>query len=179
MLRPALDRSINSALESLPAVGAQFNFLAFGVSRSRHSQTIARRGWIRTQPRLSLSWSALTKPGANVMTDETPRDVHIFKTIVSDGTSFFPMDTIEYQGKLWLVPKWYESPTEGWRMPERIICLSNLAHRDLRGMDQSADFGMNVPIPKFVLWGPIPEKPTGGYTVVARPPLRIRKLTIH
>ena len=41
----------------------------------------------------------------------------IFKTLVSiegGGGSVFQMDTIEYEGKKWLVPKWLEArPKDG------------------------------------------------------------------
>jgi hypothetical protein len=30
----------------------------------------------------------------------------IFKTVVSNGTTILPIDTISYEGGLWLVPHW-------------------------------------------------------------------------
>src|SRR5262245_16770013 len=35
-------------------------------------------------------------------------------------------DTIEYEGKLWLVPEWLEGPTPGTERPSRIICVDDL-----------------------------------------------------
>jgi hypothetical protein len=104
----------------------------------------------------------------------------IFKTFVSVETSIFPMDTIEYEGKFWLVPRWLESIEEGWLTPERIISLENLQVQDLRKMPSpSADFSVSVPIPKFVFDGD-PEQPkAAGYRVVQYPPIRFRKPTVH
>jgi len=35
-------------------------------------------------------------------------------------------DTVEYEGKLWLVPAWISSPIPGTAKPLRIICLDGL-----------------------------------------------------
>jgi len=33
------------------------------------------------------------------------------------------IDTIEYEGGLWLVPSWIEKPHEGYKTPERIVLM--------------------------------------------------------
>lgn len=37
-------------------------------------------------------------------------------------------DTIEHEGKKWLVPEWLEAPSEGWKKPARIICIESLPY---------------------------------------------------
>jgi hypothetical protein len=110
------------------------------------------------------------------MLTETIFGARVFKTFISDGRSVFLMDTIEFQGKLWLVPVWLESPTEGWKTPERIICLENLPVRDLRNTSQFADFAVQAPIVMDVFDG----KSNPVYIVLEHPPIRFHNPpTIH
>lgn len=116
------------------------------------------------------------------MADPPISDAKIFTTLAMIGDKiddFQRVDTIEYQGKFWLVPRWFGSPIEGWRTPELIICLENLPHRDLRGTPQPADFGMNVPIPRAVLDDLVQGKKVAGYEVIYRPPVRYPIPTLH
>jgi hypothetical protein len=52
----------------------------------------------------------------------------ILKTLIQrvDDGELLAADTIEYEGKLWIVPEWLAGPTKGTEMPARIICLDNL-----------------------------------------------------
>ncbi|MGA7579190.1 MAG: hypothetical protein ACLQUW_13235 [Desulfobaccales bacterium] len=98
----------------------------------------------------------------------------IFKTLVSiegGGGSIFQMDTIEYEGKKWLVPKWLEAPTEGWKRPERIICLDTLAHSKAPSGFE-ADFVLNHPIPTVVLSGGIPIRSISVIRVIEHPDIK-------
>ena len=36
------------------------------------------------------------------------------------------VDTIEYEGKFWLVPEWNDTQDGEWTKPTRIICLEGL-----------------------------------------------------
>ena len=79
----------------------------------------------------------------------------ILKTMVSfsdleDG-SVYKMDTIEYQGKLWLVPEWTVDRVAGLTRPTRIICLDPLPHQKTPG--GPSDFVLNYGIPKSVCIG--------------------------
>mgnify|MGYP006891166527 CR=1 FL=1 len=51
--------------------------------------------------------------------------MELFKVAVSfdDNGNTFIADGLEYQGAVWIVPKWLNYPTEGNRKPERIIRL--------------------------------------------------------
>jgi hypothetical protein len=98
----------------------------------------------------------------------------ILKTLllIQGGNTFFHMDTIEHQGRFWLVPEWIEAPVEGWRMPKRIICLENLQRQKLNPKAGYGDFSLSAPIPKAVLDGHDPQPLKGGYVVVERPDIR-------
>jgi hypothetical protein len=102
--------------------------------------------------------------------------VKIYTTAVSfsdvaDG-GIFKCDTIEYQGKMWLVPEWLENPKAGWTMPARIILLESLPHQTTTG-NAFGDFVLNQPIPKAVFNG---QQSGGIYIVLERPDIKIKSL---
>ena len=84
----------------------------------------------------------------------------------------FRMDTIEHEGKMWLVPAWIDLRTEGYSMPVRIVCLDTLGYRPSRM--KSLDFLLNDPISKAVLDGQIPPQAEADYLVVERPDIKVR-----
>lgn len=86
---------------------------------------------------------------------------------------------IEYQGKLWLVPKWFVSDREGWKTPAYIVCLDHLEVQDLRGKGFPGDFSVPVAIPKAVLDHLLQGEPVAGWTVIDRPPIRFRSPVAH
>jgi hypothetical protein len=102
----------------------------------------------------------------------------IFKTIVSDGQSILPVDTIEHEGKLWLVPLWIEDQDTKEKWPARRIQMDILAHKKL-GPPQPWDFHLLDPIPKGVLDGTVPSKEAHGFVVVDSPAIRRPKGTAH
>jgi hypothetical protein len=104
--------------------------------------------------------------------------MNIFKTMVSDGTSIFPMDTVEYEGGLWLVPLWLEAPETGWQTPARIIRMDILPHRKL-GPPFPADYTLPAPIPKGVLDGTTPSQQARGYVVIDHPAIKRPTGTAH
>jgi hypothetical protein len=94
--------------------------------------------------------------------------VFVLKTaLVTDGQILY-VDTIEYEGELWLVPEWTESRDEGWSKPVRMVCLSRLRHHGESGKGHP-DFVLDDPIPKAVLFGPTPPSLGGAYRVVEHP----------
>lgn len=115
------------------------------------------------------------------MSSEPPiTDARIFQTMVTDGSSLFPVDTIEYEGKFWLVPRWLFPPSKEWREPERLICISNLGLRDHRSQQQrAADFSVLVPLPKALFFDPIPTLPAEQYVVIAHPRIRFPMPALH
>lgn len=114
------------------------------------------------------------------MFDEPPiSDAPIFVTMVSEGSSIFKVDTIEYEGKLWLVLRWLFPPSKEWREPERLICISNLSFQDLRGSpNRPADFSLPAPLPK-VLFDAVPKLPIEPYIVIEHPHIRFRMPSVH
>ena len=101
--------------------------------------------------------------------------MNIFKTImaISDDNDgiIYKVDTIEYQGKMWIVPEWFDNPTLGWRIPVRIILLDVLPHKKTPGGE--ADFVLNHGIPKSVFYeGHNPPQPEDWFVVIERPDIR-------
>lgn len=112
--------------------------------------------------------------GANVMAEPPVSDAPIFKAIVTDGTSIFPVDAIEHEGHVWIVTRWLASPSKEWRTPERIIRVLNIPLRDMRDIPlRQADFSLGFPLPK-VLFEERPQLPAEQYVVIEHPPLRFR-----
>ena len=65
-------------------------------------------------------------------------------------------DGIDHDGKLWLVPRWLEHPTEPIAMPERIIRFDCFPHQ----ADQAGalDYqNIQLPIPESALLGLMPQ----------------------
>jgi hypothetical protein len=83
----------------------------------------------------------------------------------------FKADTIEYENKFWIVPTWLEAPSEGWKTPERIVCLNSLPHQKSSFGD--ADFLVNNPIPKDILYGQIPTQLKDKYVVIMHPDIKV------
>ncbi len=98
----------------------------------------------------------------------------IYQTIMSfEGENdILCIDTIEYDGKMWLVPRWLEAPFEGWKTPERIILLDSL-DRQKAPADYEADFVLQSPIPKDVFEGRIPKGSEGEFVVIELPDVKI------
>lgn len=96
----------------------------------------------------------------------------ILKSLVffdeGDG-NIYKVDTIEYEGGTWLVPGWLESPTLGYKIPERIVQIDCIRHQKTSG-SSIADFVLNSPISRAVFDG---QKTSLEYVVVERPDIRI------
>jgi hypothetical protein len=86
----------------------------------------------------------------------------IYKTAALVYTKYLPgdekpttegytyIDTIEHEGKFWLVPGWIYNTNEGWKRPERIILLDSLPHIKIppeNPMSAEADFFLGYSIP--------------------------------
>ncbi len=99
----------------------------------------------------------------------------IYQTLISfEGGSgkIFEIDTIEYDGKMWLVPRWLEAPSEGWKTPARIILLDSLDHQAAPAGFE-ADFLLKLPMPKDVFEGRTPKRSEGEFVVIERPDVKI------
>ncbi len=96
----------------------------------------------------------------------------ILKTLITftdtDLGKILKCDTIEFEGKLWLVPEWLENAATGEMQPLRIICLDLLPHQKIQ-RSTPADFVLNAPIPKCVFDGEIPSETTLNFQIVESP----------
>lgn len=100
----------------------------------------------------------------------------IYKTLVffTDAHlgKIMQCDTIKFNGKFWLVPRWIDNLTEGTRTPLRIICLDYLPHEKLDDFGD-VDFALNSPIPICIFDGEIPDETEYQFEIVESPDLRL------
>ena len=88
--------------------------------------------------------------------------------LIENDQGLYLQDAIEYEGKLWLVPQWSDSPILGVRMPTRIISLETIRHQQAP-VGYEADLLINDPLPTGLLDGPIPPELAGRYVVIEEP----------
>ena len=109
-------------------------------------------------------------------------DTRVFKVIVGleDGT-LCDCAAYEYQGAIWLVPKWLPFPEEGYAKPERMIRLDQFRHQRFdppaKGPGfpvEGADFGLNDPLPRALLDGELTPTLKARYVVLDRPDAKFR-----
>jgi hypothetical protein len=97
----------------------------------------------------------------------------IMKTLVglADAPQIIIVDTISYKGKLWLVPKWLETPALGVRRPERMVPIDDLPYQKIEWKPGGfpADYSLEHSIPTPVLTGALDQGKDSGYEVVASP----------
>lgn len=88
----------------------------------------------------------------------------IYKTLVSFTDAnlgkIMKCDTIQIGDKTWLVPEWKDNTATGKSKPTRMILLDSLPHRKISDPSGPADFVLNVPIPRCVFDGVIPQGTT-------------------
>ena len=101
---------------------------------------------------------------------EDMRKQEIFKTNFllqdPDGIAWMTVaDTISFEGKLWLVPKWLENPTLGYSTPGRSIRLDNLEYS--QGWNAGVrDYTLHDALPRSLIYDdPIPLKLRRQYEV--------------
>jgi hypothetical protein len=99
---------------------------------------------------------------------------------VDDGT-IAKCDGLEYEGKLWLVPQWYDVPAQGVTKPARLIRFDSLAHQGTPGSQYGVDYVVNYPIPKDLFDVRTPLKLIPGFECMEMPeiefPLPKKKLS--
>jgi len=100
------------------------------------------------------------------------------KTYVkSDDGNTYSIDTIEFEGGLWLVPRWFVTPYPQMYKPARMIRMDTLTH-NLVGEDLVPGvtvYAIDDPIPKSVLDGTSPSPPGQRFVVLMAPELMIRR----
>lgn len=79
----------------------------------------------------------------------------VLKTLVQiqETGALAACDTIEHEGKLWLVTSWIAGPAPGTERPERIICVSGLPLIRPGPRYRGIDWVLGSPMPTAVLQG--------------------------
>ena len=103
-------------------------------------------------------------------------DVKLLKVMMSlEGEpGIFECPAIDYDGAVWLIPRWLSTSEEGYVMPERLIQLDQFAHQKLGQTGDPADYAINVPVPKALFEGPISHELLAQFVVLDRPAIRVR-----
>lgn len=78
-------------------------------------------------------------------------------------------DTIEFEGRLWLVPEWNDMTLEGVTKPARLICLSVLPHRKAGPELEGVDYVLECPMTKAILSGQIQKEASFEVVVIENP----------
>jgi|SRR5271166_4034709 len=98
----------------------------------------------------------------------------ILKTgLGADEGGIFECDTIEYEGKVWLVPQWLDLPAKGVRKPRRIIRMDSLPHQKVTNSAYCLDYILNGYMPQAVLDGTAPPELAGQFEIVELPEIEI------
>lgn len=94
--------------------------------------------------------------------------MQILKTIVTNGTTILPIDTISYGDGLWLVPHWIATGDGLGLMPDRIIRIDVLSLRKLEP-PQPWEYHLLDCVPNRVLDGPLAARDASQFVVIDRP----------
>ena len=81
---------------------------------------------------------------------------------------------IEHEGKIWLVPQWFEVPAKAVIKPRRIIPLDILQYQEMSpGSLYKVDFVVNDPLPKALFDETVPRQLKRRFRVVEEPGIEI------
>ena len=98
----------------------------------------------------------------------------VYKTVVFVGSpsTLHTIDTIEHEGRHWLVGGWLENPASGYRIPARLICPVRLGFQpNANPLPQGPDFSISGTLPKAVVDAFLPIG-APDFEVLERPDLR-------
>jgi hypothetical protein len=100
------------------------------------------------------------------------------KTIVTNGTTILPIDTISYGDGLWLIPRWIATGDGLGPMPDRIMRIDVLSLRKLEP-PQPWEYHLLDCVPNSVLDGPLAVSDASQFVVIDRPKHIIGNLCIE
>jgi len=83
-------------------------------------------------------------------------------------------DAIDYQGKLWLVPGWYEISARAVSKPVRLIPLDLLRYQKIPPGEQSFDLVVNDGLPIQLFDREVPKELHSKFQVLEAPDIEIR-----
>jgi hypothetical protein len=106
--------------------------------------------------------------------------MRVMKTAIPrDDGSQLVCDTIQHDGKLWLVPAWLEEEaTKPYNRPARLIGMSGLKYRSMP-MRSEVDFVMEHPVPEAILEGRVQGAQSAPFLILERPDVRILKSVLN
>jgi hypothetical protein len=88
---------------------------------------------------------------------------------------------VEFQGAIWLVPKWLPFPNEGYAKPERMIRLDQFQYQKFdpppppgSSLFAGADFGINDQLPRALFAGELSSQLKEQYVVLDKPDAKFR-----
>lgn len=89
-----------------------------------------------------------------------------------DDGELFIADTIQYDGKWWIVPEWLQGPTAGTLCPARIVCLDGLTlNKPAAPYQDRVDWALETPLHRDVLEG---RRVSQSPLVIDRPDIYLR-----
>jgi hypothetical protein len=89
---------------------------------------------------------------------------------VEDG-AISQCDGIEFEGKLWLVPRWLDVPAQGVTKPVRLIRFDSIPHQHTPNSQYQVEYVINSPIPKELFDVRTPIQTLPGFEFVEMPEL--------
>lgn len=93
--------------------------------------------------------------------------------IYSDDAVIRKCDVVDFEGKLWLVPYWLESPSEGVRRPIRIIRIDSLPLQNTVDTAFGVDLLLKCKVPISLLGLASPKEPVTEFEVRELPNLAV------
>ena len=93
-------------------------------------------------------------------------------TIQCEDGSQRVCDTIQHDGKLWLVPAWVDDASQPYSRPVRLIGMSGLKYWSMP-MHSAVDFVVEDRVPEAILQGTALTEPEVPYVILERPDVRI------
>ncbi len=93
----------------------------------------------------------------------------VFKTYITINGAIAIMDTVEIQGRFFLVPQWFDLPAENKSVPERLVPLDQFDYSEIQG---SVRFVVERPVPKRVFDCADPSQEAPGYEVILGPQIQ-------
>jgi hypothetical protein len=105
--------------------------------------------------------------------EEAAIKIFIFIVGNTEDGKIYKVDAIEYEQKLWLVPRWLDAPARGVTMPARLIRMDTLPYQKMTHSSYGADFVLNVPVPKVLLGPTTPQEAVPDFEVRELPEVEI------
>jgi hypothetical protein len=85
----------------------------------------------------------------------------------------YTIDSIEHQGRLWLVGGWLEDRAAGFRIPQRLVCPLKMGFQpNPQPGPGRVDYSISAPVSKAAYEGRVPPELAADYVVLEQPDVR-------